>query len=237
MTETGTALSGKPPLTVQAAVPKPASERVQDEWNKKFSEKVLPDEPDKFIVENLHYLKEMNCKNVLDLGSGTGRDAIFLAKKGFTVTAVDFSEEGNKIARERIERNNCTQSVSLLSDDFTKMELGTESYDCVLANKSLYYFALDQFQGLVRKILAALRPGGIFVMRTYSIEDPQYRVGKKLEDKMYDAGDHPRRFYTKTELQDILYNFNVITLRKDVSTNLLGKYQVMWAVIAQKPFH
>src|SRR3990167_9785073 len=42
-------------------------------------------------------------KDVLDAGCGAGRDAIFLAQQGFSVTGVDISPVGIDLAKQRSE--------------------------------------------------------------------------------------------------------------------------------------
>ncbi len=68
--------------------------------------------------------------HALDLGCGDGRDAIFLAKKGFDVTAVDFSPTAIKIARKNgIEAG---VSVNFVQDDLTKLRHVTGTFDLVI---------------------------------------------------------------------------------------------------------
>jgi cyclopropane fatty-acyl-phospholipid synthase-like methyltransferase len=66
----------------------------------------------------------------LDLGCGDGRDAIFLAKKGFDVTAVDFSPTAIKIANENGQEAGV--SVKFVQDDLTKLSHVTGTFDLVI---------------------------------------------------------------------------------------------------------
>lgn len=61
------------------------------EWNQYYSKNQYPYgmEPSKYLKELLPYL---NKGNTLEVACGTGRNAIYLAKNGFKVTAIDFSE-------------------------------------------------------------------------------------------------------------------------------------------------
>ena len=60
------------------------------------------DKPDKELIELIDTGKIKPC-SALDVGCGAGTDAIYLASKGFTVTAVDESNEAIKIGKERAE--------------------------------------------------------------------------------------------------------------------------------------
>ncbi|WP_026881113.1 class I SAM-dependent methyltransferase [Clostridium akagii] len=66
-------------------------------WDEKFvSRSDNPLNPEKSIVENIEYFKN---GTILDIACGDGRNALFLAEKGFKVTGVDFSSR----ALERLE--------------------------------------------------------------------------------------------------------------------------------------
>ncbi len=56
-----------------------------------------------FIEKELNYDKSLN---ILDIGCGTGRHAIELAKRGYTVTGIDLSEAQLRKAREKAKKEN-----------------------------------------------------------------------------------------------------------------------------------
>lgn len=79
-----------------------------DFWNSFYSdrEKKIPffvNKPDENLVK---YFDDgmVQAKNVLELGSGPGRNAIYLAGKGCTVDAADLSEQSIEWARERAQQ-------------------------------------------------------------------------------------------------------------------------------------
>lgn len=60
-------------------------------WNEKYQSQDYPVEPSE-IVEK--YSKLAGGKNALDIAAGNGRNALFLARQGFRVDAVDISDKG-----------------------------------------------------------------------------------------------------------------------------------------------
>jgi SAM-dependent methyltransferase len=60
-------------------------------WNKKYAGRDWPAEPSD-IVRRFHHLAGSGL--ALDIGAGTGRNALFLAEQGFDVVAADISEQG-----------------------------------------------------------------------------------------------------------------------------------------------
>ncbi|WP_026477801.1 class I SAM-dependent methyltransferase [Alkaliphilus transvaalensis] len=101
-------------------------------WNRKFKER--GDElmaPESFIVENIDLLQK---GTVLDLACGDGRNSVYLAKVGFSVTGVDFSEEGLNRLEIFASNNNLTISQKLidLSNHKAVSELGR--YNNIIVN-------------------------------------------------------------------------------------------------------
>ena len=70
----------------------------------------------------------------LEIGCGDGRDAIFLAKNGFDVTAFDFSSTAIKMARINARKNvqEAGVGVNLIQDDVTRLSRVTGTFDLVL---------------------------------------------------------------------------------------------------------
>ncbi|WDL96719.1 class I SAM-dependent methyltransferase [Alicyclobacillus sp. ALC3] len=66
----------------------------QDRWNEKYTNRGRNlFQPEEFHVQRVHLLR---TGSVLDVACGDGRHAIFLARRGFSVTGVDFSKQGLK---------------------------------------------------------------------------------------------------------------------------------------------
>lgn len=65
----------------------------REDWDRRYegSELLWTAEPNRFLVEEVQGLAPARA---LDLGSGEGRNAIWLAERGWRVTAIDFSEAG-----------------------------------------------------------------------------------------------------------------------------------------------
>lgn len=53
------------------------------------------------VVEAVNYFEQAKCKNVLDLGYGTGRNTIYLASRGFSVSACDISNTGIELTKSK----------------------------------------------------------------------------------------------------------------------------------------
>ena len=99
---------------------------------------------------------ELPGKTVLELGCGTGTNAVELARRGYRVTAVDLVELAVQKARDRAKKAQV--EVDFRTGDLTEMELGGP-YD-VLFDSGVYHgIRTRDLAGFLRSLGGASRPG------------------------------------------------------------------------------
>ena len=103
----------------------------------------------------------------LDVGCGEGADAIWLAQRGWTVTAIDISEVAMGRAREA--PHPAGAAVEWICGDALQAPLPARSYDLV----SMQYPALPKAAGeaAVRRLLDTVRPGGLLLAVYHDLDD------------------------------------------------------------------
>ncbi|MGE3288168.1 MAG: class I SAM-dependent methyltransferase [Pseudonocardia sp.] len=108
----------------------------------------------------------------LDLGAGEGRNALWLAEQGWTVTAVDFSQVAMDKARAAAARRGVVLEA-VVADVTTYRP--DRSYDLVL----LAYLQLtwDQLAPVLRTAAAAVAPGGTFLLVSHDLTNLHEGVG------------------------------------------------------------
>lgn len=113
-------------------------------------------------------LREGPPGHALDVGCGDGRDAAHLASLGWTVLALDSSEEGLRRLRDRLP-DDSRPSVRTQLATFDRMTL--EPADLVCASFSLPFCEPAQFPALWEAITSSLRPGGFFAGQLFGDRD------------------------------------------------------------------
>jgi SAM-dependent methyltransferase len=103
----------------------------------------------------------------LDVGCGEGADAIWLAQRGWTVTAIDVSEVAIRRAREAFHPAGAT--VEWICGDVLQTPLPAGSFDLM----SMQYPALPNAAGeaAVRRLLDTVRPGGLLLAVYHDLDD------------------------------------------------------------------
>ncbi|WP_405058204.1 class I SAM-dependent methyltransferase [Kribbella sp. NBC_01505] len=108
--------------------------------------------------------------DVLELGSGHGRDALFLARQGFSVHATDFSETALDQLRQQAQREGLDDRVTAaLHDVRDPLPPADATVNAVFANLLLNMaFTPGELRSLVGEVHRVLRPGGLFVYAVWS---------------------------------------------------------------------
>lgn len=162
----------------------------QEFWNSKFSRDgyLYGISPNEFIESNTKLFKE-NAK-VLCLGEGEGRNAIFLAKNNYTVTAMDASDIGiSKLHFRAIEENVKIETICI---DLNHWNV-SEKYDVIVA--SYLHMYKSERETLFKKIEDSLVSGGYFIGEFFSSKQLSYTSGgPKDEDLLYTLDDFQKSF-------------------------------------------
>ena len=128
----------------------------------------------------------------LDVGCGEGADAIWLARKGWTVTAIDISDVAVTRAREAAELAGAV--VEWVCGDALQAPFPARSFDLV----SMQYPALPKAVGeaAVRALLDTVRPGGLLLAVYHDLTDEhrEHMKSQGVDPADYvDADDLARR--------------------------------------------
>lgn len=104
----------------------------------------------------------------LDLGCGTGRNAIFLARHGFAVEAVDYSKAAIAWTRDRAVEAGV--DIALTCCNVFALEPKPSSYDLVYDSGCFHHIAPHRRGGYVDLVVNALKPGGWFGLTCFRPE-------------------------------------------------------------------
>jgi 2-polyprenyl-3-methyl-5-hydroxy-6-metoxy-1,4-benzoquinol methylase len=144
------------------------------------------------IIDNDSW--EIPRGRTLDIACGKGRNALFLARQGFDVVAIDISaialEEGRRRAREK------SLSISWQQSDLEPIRLPENSFDLVINFNYLQ-------RSLIRQLKGALKSGGHVIFETYLID--QKSIGHPK---------NPDYLLAHNELLDYFRDFRVLYYRE-----------------------
>jgi SAM-dependent methyltransferase len=126
-------------------------------WDERFREGKYPQDPDPSPVLE-RYVDAFPDGRALDVATGTGRNAVFLAAESYAVDAVDQSREGLRIARANAAERGVADAVEFIQADVPSYGFPAETYEVITVS---FYRAVDRFPDLKE----ALCPGGYFFVQ------------------------------------------------------------------------
>lgn len=131
------------------------------QWNEVFKKhgKVFL-EPQEDMARIADIFKKSGVKKVLDLGSGTGRHIVFLAKNGFDVYGIDIAEEGIKITKEWLIKEKL-QADLRISSFYRKLPYKDNFFDAVISTAALHHEKIENIRKAILEIERVLKPGGL----------------------------------------------------------------------------
>ena len=141
-------------------------------WDDRYAtpEFVYGIQPNDFLQANVSKLPK---GDVLCLAEGEGRNAVFLAKQGYAVTAVDSSKVGLDKAQQLAKQNDVKIKTEVV--DLANYEFGIDKWDAIV---SIFAHLPPPIRRLVhKKSVAALKPNGVFLLEAYSPEQLNYKTG------------------------------------------------------------
>lgn len=135
-----------------------------------------------FLEGALPALEPSESLTVFEYGCGTGPTACFLAKRGYSVRAVDLVPDAIEIARAHAAAAGVP--VDFAVEDVCKWTDATETYDVVLDSYCLQSIVLNDDRALVLEgVRRRLKSGGRYVLST-SVYDGSRRYGNDEYDPL-----------------------------------------------------
>ena len=149
----------------------------QKRWDERHASKHGHEEPSHFLQQIFQsHAWRIQPGKALDIATGRGRNALFLAEKGFNVEAMDISEVALEQARKAAGGKGL--SITFRQADLDMVELPEAAYDLIVNLNFLQ-------RSLVPKMKKALRLSGHIIFESYLIDqrvlghpsNPAYLLG------------------------------------------------------------
>jgi SAM-dependent methyltransferase len=142
-----------------------------EDWDRKYAEREHPRaDPSPLLVAEVG---DLPPGRALDLACGEGRNALWLAARGWQVRGVDFSSVAIARARERAAREGLAADFVLA--DLLEYEPEPEAFDLVL----VLYLQLPapERRLVLGRAASAVRPGGTFLLLAHDLRNLTEGVG------------------------------------------------------------
>jgi rhodanese-related sulfurtransferase len=171
--------------------------------------------PSRYLVESFDLLPRGVA---LDVAMGNGRNAVFLATRGFDVDGVDVNPEVVEQARTRARQLGAPIRAVVGNVEDGSYIVPVESYDVVVVFNFLH-------RPLFNDIRDGLKPGGVVVYQTFTTEQP--RFGPPL---------NPAHLLRPGELREAFAGFDVLRHREEIEAGDADTPpKALAGIVARKP--
>ena len=125
----------------------------------------------------------------LDAGCGEGADAIWLAERGWTVSAVDLSPVAleRALAHALSKGSEVAGRIAWQHRDLRSWDPDSQRFDLVSAQ--FLHLPAPELDSLIRGLAAAVRPGGILLLVSHHADDLHVNVGRPDEPQLFPTVD------------------------------------------------
>lgn len=131
--------------------------------------------------------------NIVELGSGNGRDAIYFAQHKNNVIAIDQSTVAIDMEKEGLS-SEVGKLLNPVARDFVKEDYSTYGdIDIFYSRFTIHSITKEDEEVLLPKLYTSLKSGGLLCIEVRTVKDPLYGVGEYCDIDTYST-DHRRRF-------------------------------------------
>ena len=136
---------------------------------------------------------------ILDVATGTGKQAFAFAKKGYDVTGIDLSEAMLKVASKKNKYENAKFALA----DATNLPFKDKCFDVSCVSFALHDMPLTIREKVLKEMLRVTKPEGMIIIVDYAL--PENRIGRFLVYhfvKIYEKEYYSK--FIKSDLEELL---------------------------------
>jgi len=185
--------------------------------------------------ETLSKLKKLFKKEkvvkILDLGCGSGRHIVALAKSNFDVYGMDNSPSGLKQTREKLKNLNINAKLKN-ADCYKKFPYKDNLFDAVISVQVIHHAKIKDIKKCISEIERVLKPNGyVFI----TVTKCKYHKSVKTDMKLIEPNTYimlsgfekgvPHHIFNKTRFKEYFNKFKILDIWTDKADHfcLLGK--------------
>jgi len=137
--------------------------------------------------------------NFLDIGFGFGGDSLFMAKKGFKVTAIDRSKAMVEKLNQKIKEDNIS-GLKVICGDITDFKIVKNKYSVINAKNVFQFLNKKIAIEIISNLKNKLKDNGYILISCFTVKDPLFKDSKNK----YNC------YFKPKELKNIFIDWKII---------------------------
>jgi len=204
-------------------------------WNSLYSSKDFFGTGPTKLAKLAESLLDKKIMNILEIGCGQGRDAIFFSTLGHNVHGFDISVNAVNYVKS-IKESMKLENLNVFVHDVEKpLPFKEDSFDFIYSNLALQFFDVGRLSQILGNISSVIKKNSLFLFSTKKFGDKYYDFGNKISENAFEYKGITRYFFTEKELRNLLsQKFEIITFDEDRHVNLDSTISVWWKILTRK---
>ena len=186
-------------------------------WDRQFEKGYFLHEPIQPEIPGIaRYFRTHQAHRVLDLGCGSGRHTVYLAKEGFEVFGLDIAPSGLSATVRKLNADGFIGHTSL--GDILQLPYQDDCFDAVISVRVIHHNRIALIHQTVKEIWRVLKPQGLVWVTVPVPEGHGSTHGREIEPGTWVPSygiekGLPHHLFTKDELKRVFQNFSLLKLR------------------------
>ena len=170
-----------------------------------------------------YFEEDFSGKEVLELGCGNGKSlAGIIETKPLKLVGLDFSEIAIRIAKERFPKG-----IEFIRGECQDLPFKNNEFDFVIANHVIGAMQKSDREKSIKEINRVLKKGGKLIFSDFAVGDLREK-GELIERNTYQKKNGViQHFFIAKELEELLSNFDSISVKINSNYLLLNKQKVL----------
>lgn len=188
-------------------------------WNEIFKQRgIVFTEPHEDMPGIVQLLKDRRASTILDLGSGTGRHIVYLARNGFSLFGLDNSSEGIEVTHQWLADEGLAADLQLQSMT-EKLPYEDAFFDAVISVQVIHHTDRATIREVVQEITRVLKRGGFLFVTVPKLKN-QGESFDQVEPNTFIPLDGPEKglphhYFTPEELREVFGDLNITDIHLD----------------------
>ena len=185
-------------------------------WDETFLAK--PDmfglDPSEPAIQAAEQFEREGKREILELGSGQGRDTLFFARSGFQVTVADYSQAAVETIVSKAQSAGLSHQIAAVRQDVREqLAFQDESFDDCYSHM-LFCMALTttELERLSREVWRVLRPGGLNIYTVRHTSDAHCGTGVHRGEDMWEVGGFIVHFFNREKVVHLAKGFEIVSV-------------------------
>jgi len=205
-------------------------------WSEMYSKpNVFGTGPTKLAQLAHSLIQNKPIQNILEIGCGQGRDALFFSEKGYAVETFDISENAINFLNQTKESFNLKNLNAIVHDVKQTFPHNGDYFDFVYSNLALQFFDIDTLERIFENIQRVMKDDATILFSTKKKGDKYYDFGTKINEYAFEHKGITRYFYDKHLLEEVLKKkFEILIFSDDLHENPNMTTSVWWKILLKK---